>query len=107
MSQHSAEWLRGAVEVLGRMMAECTIVFESDLPHITENTLEDYKSDYAMELSAAEAREAEDTYASAHDTRMKRLGAAEWLRENSNAEWLDVDQRERFRTEADRLMEGE
>ena len=59
MSQeHSAEWLRGAVAVLGRMVDDCSTVFDSDLPHITQSNLEDYLAEYGELLAAAEAREA-------------------------------------------------
>lgn len=58
MSQeHSAEWLRGAVAVLGRMVDDCSTVFDSDLPHITQSNLEDYLAEYGALLAAAEARE--------------------------------------------------
>jgi hypothetical protein len=56
--ENSAEWLRGAVAVLGRMVDDCSTVFDSDLPHITQSNLEDYLAEYAALLSAAEAREA-------------------------------------------------
>ena len=56
--EHSAEWYRGAVEALGRMVDDCDTVFDSDLPHITQGNLEDYLAEYAELLAAAEAREA-------------------------------------------------
>jgi len=57
-NERSAEWLRGVVAVLGRMVDECSTVFDSDLPHITQGNLEDYLAEYAELLAAAEAREA-------------------------------------------------
>lgn len=57
-NERSAEWCRGAVAVLGRMVDECSTVFDSDLPHITQGNLEDYLAEYAQLLAAAEAREA-------------------------------------------------
>jgi len=57
-NERSAEWCRGAVAVLGRMVDECSTVFDSDLPHITQGNLEDYLAEYAKLLAAAEAREA-------------------------------------------------
>ena len=54
---HSAEWLRGVVAVLGRMVDECQTVFDSDLPHITEGNLEDYLAEYSHQLAEAESRE--------------------------------------------------
>ena len=56
-NERSAEWLRGAVAVMGRMVDECSTVFDSDLPHITQGNLEDYLAEYAELLDAAEARE--------------------------------------------------
>lgn len=60
-NEHSAEFCRGAVAVLGRMVDECSIVFDSDLPHLTQGDLEDYLAEYAELLAAAEAREAGET----------------------------------------------
>lgn len=57
-NERSAEFCRGAVAVLGRMVDECSTVFDSDLPHITQGNLEDYLAEYAQLLAAAEAREA-------------------------------------------------
>lgn len=39
------------------------------------------------------------------DRKIKMMGAAEWLEENSRADWLAVDQRERFAQEAAALRE--
>jgi hypothetical protein len=39
------------------------------------------------------------------DDKMKMLGAAEWLEQNSRADWLAVDQRDRFAQEAAALRE--
>ena len=57
-NERSAEFCRGAVAVLGRMVDECSTVFDSDLPHITQGNLEDYLAEYADLLAAAEVREA-------------------------------------------------
>lgn len=57
-NERSAEWLRGAVAALFRMIDECDVVMGGDLPHITQSSLEFYRAEYIDLLAAAEAREA-------------------------------------------------
>ena len=88
--EHSAEWYRGAVAVIGRMVDECQTVFDSDLPHITQGNLEDYLAEYAELLAAAEAREASQPTAAEVISKVR----AELLKCLDNAKTLPQDARQ-------------
>jgi len=85
---HSAEWLRGVVAVLGRMVDECQTVFDSDLPHITEGNLEDYLAEYSHQLAEAGAREAGEPMVD--DKTALALAKAHWITASPH-EWPTVD----------------